>query len=65
MYYDLTQVLPGTPAAMCGNFQLGDILRSIDGHSLDGLQVRVGVRVRARVRVRDCLHGIQATRASS
>ena len=38
MYYGLTQVLPGTPAAMCGNFQLGDILRSIDGHSLDGIQ---------------------------
>ena len=65
MYYDLTQVLPGTPAAMCGKFQKGDILRSIDGHSLDGIQVRVRVRVRARVRVRDCLDGIQATRASS
>tara|TARA_B100000795_G_C22517941_1_gene330230 strand:- start:358 stop:495 length:138 start_codon:yes stop_codon:yes gene_type:complete len=44
MYYDLTQVLPGTPAAMCGKFQKGDILRSIDGHSLDGLQVRVRVK---------------------
>ena len=61
MYYNLTQVLPGTPAAMCGKFQLGDILRSIDGHSLDGLQVRVRVRAGAR----DCLDGIQATRASS
>ena len=38
MYYGLTQVLPGTPAAMCGKFQKGDILRSIDGHSLDGIQ---------------------------
>ena len=65
MYYGLTQVLPGTPAAMCGKFQKGDILRSIDGHSLDGIQVRVRVRVRAIVRVRDCLDGIQATRASS
>ena len=34
----LTQVLPGTPAAASGKFQLGDILRSIDGHSIDGIQ---------------------------
>ena len=34
----LTQVLPGTPAAASGKLHLGDILRSIDGHSLDGIQ---------------------------
>ena len=49
----LSQVLPGTPAAASGRFQLGDIVRSIDGHSIDGIQVRGsgGGRGRGRVRV--------------